>query len=772
MTKLKIQPLLLVIFFLPSCYLFAQTSSLVLEEIMAGNEFIGEQPDNIRWSPDSKTIIFDWGKDENWRTKTFQFKVGGRVPVQLDEFHEQEIPSWGLVRDLDRKYSYYQNGSSIFQYSEAGTKKVFSFYDQFNLLKVFSDGSLLLRLKNNIVEFDPSKGTFKQMLITGGSSTDQEKNWLENQQIELFEIIEKQEAKRNVVRNSPLPKAIIDDQLDWIDISENKEFSIFQETNYPKNSENTLYPSYVTADGQTQLKKARPKVGAKDPTHQLYVLDLKSNLSKQVKININDLTGIMDLPDYSKYYDVKKNESIPKNVTFHNHGSNSAGKLFLVEIKSYDNKDRWICTVDIEGNLNEHIHQRDTAWIGGPGISGWNMVPGNVGWINDHEFYYQSEESGYSHLYIQATNSDVNRQLTKGKFEIHEAILSNNKEFFWVTANKEHPGDRGFYKLEIKGGKLIPILINSGNHEVSISPDEKHLAIRYSYKNKPWEVYYAPLKENSDMFAITQSTTEKFNAYQWREPEVIVFKASDNEDVYARLYKPGDNKNGAAVIFVHGAGYLQNAHNWWSGYYREYMFHNLLVDKGFTVLDIDYRASKGYGRDHRTAIYRFMGGKDLSDHVDGRQWLIDNEGIDPNRVGIYGGSYGGFITLMALLTEPGKFKCGAAIRSVTDWAHYNHEYTSNILNTPEADPIAFKRSSPIYFAENLQDRLLMLHGMEDDNVQYQDVVRLSQRFIELQKKNWDLIGYPIEPHGFNETTSWIDEYGRILQLFEEELLQN
>lgn len=237
--------------------------------------------------------------------------------------------------------------------------------------------------------------------------------------------------------------------------------------------------------------------------------------------------------------------------------------------------------------------------------------------------------------------------------------------------------------------------------------------------------------------------------------------------MYARVYQPNAVvKNGAAVIFVHGAGYLQNAHNFWSSYLREYMFHNLLADKGYTVLDIDYRASDGYGRDHRTGIYRFMGGKDLTDQLDGKNVLVSKYGIDPQRVGIYGGSYGGFITLMALLTEPDAFKAGAALRSVTDWAHYNHGYTGNILNFPETDPNAYKRSSPIYFAENLKNQLLMLHGMVDDNVEYKDIVRLSQRFIELGKKNWSLASYPVEAHGFKETYSWIDEYSRILELFE------
>ena len=145
-------------------------------------------------------------------------------------------------------------------------------------------------------------------------------------------------------------------------------------------------------------------------------------------------------------------------------------------------------------------------------------------------------------------------------------------------------------------------------------------------------------------------------------------------------------------------------------------------------------------------------------------------GIDSTRIGIYGGSYGGFITLMALLTAPTEFPCGAALRSVTDWAHYNHEYTSNILNYPDTDPEAYKKSSPIYFANQLQDKLLMLHGMVDDNVQFQDVVRLSQRFIELGKENWELAVFPVEAHGFQESYSWTDEYRRIYELFYTELI--
>ena len=199
------------------------------------------------------------------------------------------------------------------------------------------------------------------------------------------------------------------------------------------------------------------------------------------------------------------------------------------------------------------------------------------------------------------------------------------------------------------------------------------------------------------------------------------------------------------------------------------MFHQLLVDRGYIVLDLDYRASEGYGRDWRTAIYRNMGHPELDDYLDGLEWIVANGQGDRDHAGIYGGSYGGFMTFMALFKKPGVFKAGAALRPVSDWSQYNHEYTANILNTPELDPEAYKVSSPIEYASGLQDHLLIAHGMMDDNVFFQDSVRLAQRLIELKKDHWELAPYPLERHGFVQPESWYDEYRRIYQLFERTL---
>jgi dipeptidyl aminopeptidase/acylaminoacyl peptidase len=290
------------------------------------------------------------------------------------------------------------------------------------------------------------------------------------------------------------------------------------------------------------------------------------------------------------------------------------------------------------------------------------------------------------------------------------------------------------------------------------------MAVQHSYTTRPPELFLQ--EPGGEPERLTYSTHDVWGAYSWRVPETVYVPASDGAEVPAHLFRPAD-PNGGVGLFVHGAGYLQNVHTGWSSYFREYMFHNLLPDLGYTVLNVDYRASSGYGRDWRAAIYRHMGGRDLQDYVDASRYVQQEFGIDPERVFIYGGSYGGFITLMALFTEPEHFGGGAALRAVTDWAHDNHTYTANILNTPALDSLAIARSSPIYFAEGLEDPLLIAHGVVDTNVQFQDVVRLAQRLIELGKENWEMAIYPVEGHGFTEPASWTDEYSRILKLIQE-----
>src|SRR5262249_2263749 len=273
-------------------------------------------------------------------------------------------------------------------------------------------------------------------------------------------------------------------------------------------------------------------------------------------------------------------------------------------------------------------------------------------WIDENTFWFQSETTGYSHIYRANVETGERKALTSGKYEVLQANLSNDRKYFYITTNELEPGQQQFYRLPVNGGKAERITTLTGANQVDMSPDERYLAILYSYSNKPWELYLQENKPGGKLEQITtKAMTTEFRSYPWRDPEVITFTARDDAEVHARLYKPtSPSPHPPAVIFVHGAGYLQNAHKWWSYYFREFMFNNLLADNGYYVIDVDYRGSAGYGRDWRTAIYRHMGGKDLDDNVDAANFLTKTYGVDPKRIGLYGGSYGGFITLMALFT--------------------------------------------------------------------------------------------------------------------------
>jgi dipeptidyl aminopeptidase/acylaminoacyl peptidase len=297
-------------------------------------------------------------------------------------------------------------------------------------------------------------------------------------------------------------------------------------------------------------------------------------------------------------------------------------------------------------------------------------------------------------------------------------------------------------------------------------------AVLGSKVTTPTELYWFDANSGALDGPMTASTTRVFKSYPWLEPETVWFKASDGVSVPAQLFEPeryGGTPNGAGVIFIHGAGYLQNVIDGWSYYYREFMFHHFLASRGYTVLNVDYRGSAGYGRDCRTAIYKHMGGRDLDDIIDGARYLVREHGVGEKQIGVYGGSYGGFLTLMALFKYPKEIESGSALRSVTDWAHYNHGYTVRILGTPADDPEAYRVSSPIYFAEGLEGHLLMLHGLRDDNVLAEDVLRLSQRLIELGKEDWELALHPVERHGYRRASSWTDQMTRTFKLFERTL---
>lgn len=773
-----------------SLFLLLQSAfgQLDLKQIMTGNDFIGNSPESFNWSLDGQFIYFYWNPENNVGSSLYQFDLKSKQYRKLIDsvavkavfydpsqanYPQQVMSDEGVLWSVDRKdgsrKTHIQTTNGIY-----------------NVQRTSNPDIVVFQQNNQVYSYQLKTGVMQQLtnfLTASSEKVKKDSTFLERQQSELFEFVQTKNDRKAYYEKQaknvrfPFPKEQVIGSAEWgeIQVDPSMNFAFFRVSEGGEGKA-TSVEQFVTNDGYTKHQPAREKVSNQEPNQKMGLYQMSKDTL--IWLDFSKLTDIRLKPAYLREKDTVKLYDKDRSIFIHAVNFAQSKTLALCDIRTSDNKDRWIVCIDLaKATVRELEHQHDEAWIGGPGISSWNEAGGNLDWIIDGQsFYFQSEETGYSKLYAyDLLTNKMSCLMPMDKIEVYQAQLSKDRKSLYIeytNCQTGFTGNHSFGRLDIGTTKLVPYAqLGQGFNEVLISPNETHFAVRQSFANKPWELF---VKENNaakeDLLQITHSTSKAFDAYNWIDPKVISFKASDGIDVFARIYEPEPTKkNGAAVLFVHGAGYLQNAHHYWSNYYREYMFHHLLREQGYTVLDVDYRASEGYGRDYRTAIYRHMGGRDLEDFIDAKALLVNEYGIDASRVGIYGGSYGGFITLMGLLTKPNEFACGAALRSVTDWAHYNHEYTSNILNYPETDPEAYRKSSPIYFAENLQDPLVMLHGMVDDNVQFQDVVRLSQRFIELGKKDWNLAVFPVEAHGFKESYSWHDEYRRIWELFEQQL---
>jgi dipeptidyl aminopeptidase/acylaminoacyl peptidase len=539
---------------------------------------------------------------------------------------------------------------------------------------------------------------------------------------------------------------------------------------------------YVTESGYEEFEKERVRVGRNSHAPQsLLLLDLADHSVHP--LSLDRLPGINDDPlravreENAKTHPAVKAapDGVPKSrgvVVISDeeedpHGGTVAwspdSQGLAIEMLSIDNKDRWIVSVDLKNYaLTLQNRVSDAAWVNPDEFT-------EVGWIDSHTLWYQSEESGYGHLYTK-TLDGAPRALTQGRFEVSSPVLSTDSHWFYVLANAEAPYSYDVYRVAVGGGDMHRLTHLQGVEKFSLQQKGTQLLLTHSSAYVPAQIALAEVGSDK-VRELTDTRTAEFKSIAWIQPQIVQVPSTHAAGViYAKFYRAAtQGAHRPAVLFVHGAGYLQDVTLRYSYYFREQMFNNLLAQRGYSVLDLDYRASQGYGRDWRTAIYRQMGHPELEDMLDGKQWLVQHAGVDAARVGVYGGSYGGFMTLMALFRAPGEFAAGAALRPVTDWMQYDDGYTSAILNDPQIDPIAYERSSPIEFAPGLKDNLLICHGVIDDNVLFEDSMRLYERLIELHKDGFSISPYPLDRHGFANADSWLDEYKRIYGLFEAHL---
>ena len=766
--------------------------ALTIEQVMADPDWIGPPVEQAWWAWDSQQVHYSLKREGSLARDTYTQPINGAAASRVGDGERSALDAASPVFDAGRqRMAFVRNGDVFVRDLRNGAlTQVTRSNDTESQPRFAPDGGVTWRVGNQWYRrsADGRVSQAAQVLAEKNPSAKPKADALRDQQLRTLDTLARDKAEREALREqseawrqaddsrAPAPVYLGDD-VQIIDSALSPDARWLLVVTQKKGADAGQVgkmPKYVTESGYEEFQEVRTRVGRNPPiAHALWLVDLAAASARELKFDT--LPGISEDP-LAAFRQRAGKEPLKGNreVRIERDGDGSGpaiywsadGRNVALLVRAVDNKDRWIAGVDLAGaKLHSRHRLTDPAWIN------WGF--NDFGWLGDGQtLWFLSEQSGHSHLYTQRGNEKP-RQRTSGKWEASSPLPTTDNNGFLFLCNRQWPGKYEVCALDAAGDGAVRELTDLGGVEdFTLSPDGKRLLLRHSSAYLPAQVAVMELAGGS-VRTLSDTRSPAFKSRQWIEPEIVQVPSQHGAGtVWGKYYGPKTFEPGRkypVVMFVHGAGYLQNVHARYPAYFREQMFHNLLVERGYVVLDLDYRGSEGYGRDWRTAIYRNMGHPELEDYLDGLDWLVANKQGDRDRAGIYGGSYGGFMTFMALFREPGKFKAGAALRPVVDWTQYNHEYTSNILNTPELDPEAYAKSSPIEYAAGLQDHLLIAHGMVDDNVFFRDSIVLTQKLIELHKDNWQIAPYPLEPHGFTRADSWLDEYKRVLKLFEDNL---
>jgi dipeptidyl aminopeptidase/acylaminoacyl peptidase len=757
------------------------------------NEWAGMAPRAIRWSPDGSRLYFEWNPEKAEVSPIYSVSTTGGAPVKIGV--EQELlvpppqpgrgssdsgPATGVVYNRAGTLVAWEKERDVFLLDLASSKlrRITNTEAVESNVRFSADqGDITYESANNLYAYSLADGqtiqltnfkTGKDPASKAGYSDIQK--YVETQEGELFDVLKKadetqrRQAATAARARGPRPPAFyITDTQSIIELrlapDERRVTFTLMDHARRNRTRSAEMPKYVTRSGFVETDK-------------------QAGLGKATDMVTDFALGILDLGDGSVKWVDSEAFAGKRGVNWNPVTFSEDGQRAFVWAGARDHHDIWLTSIDVATAAARVLfNDHDDAWVRGYRTGRFQRGDGQVsGFMPDNRsIYFLSEKDGWFHLYTVGDDGTV-RQLTKGLFELTKPAISRDQTRWYFLSNEAGLGERQLYTMPLAGGARTRLTTRDGWWDnYYVSPDEKQIALEYSSPDAPIELFVMENRAGAAPRAITTSTTAEFREIQWATPEYVRFQDKGGWTVHGELFKPTrPHPARPAIIHVHGTGWTEGVTHQFSSYFPEnrpeFQFY---ADNGYTVLNVDYKASRGYGRESRVSIYRHMGKPEIDSLLAAVDFLVTKQGVNPRNIGIYGHSYGGFVTLMALLTQPGVFAAGAAHAAPTDFAHTAlAAFTTRMLDVPWRETEAYQSSSPIYLADRLQDRLLMLNGMEDGPVPFQEAIRFAQRLIELKKTGWELATYPVEGHVLRQESSRLDLQRRRFALFESVLKRN
>ncbi|MBX3290304.1 MAG: DPP IV N-terminal domain-containing protein [Acidobacteria bacterium] len=495
----------------------------------------------------------------------------------------------------------------------------------------------------------------------------------------------------------------------------------------------------VTNDPGTE-KTRYPKAGDPNPLVQLGIADVtKSSRVPNVR-NVPGVgdrlpAGIQRIGDNVKFADLKAYK--PDDILIGRVAWTPDSESVIFQALNREQTFLDVNSAAVDGKVKKLFTETTAAWV---------EVYGDPKFLSDGSSIWQSARNGWKHLYHYDAKGNLYRQLTDGKWEVRSFYgVDETNGWVYFSATKDNHIAENIYRVSINGGEIQRISVGGGNHSASFNSTFTHYVHNWSDVNTPPQQRL--FRADGELERILNNNqVDVLNEFKLGEPEFMKVRTRDGFEMEAMMIKPPDfdpSKKYPVLQYTYAGPHAPQVRNSWGG--NRYMWHQMLAQKGYIIWMCDNRTASGKGEESTWPVYRQMGRLELRDIEDGINYLKSLPYVDGERIGIWGWSYGGFMTGYAM-THSNIFKAGIAGGSVTDWHLYDSIYTERFMQTPKSNPAGYESTSVVKAAKNLHGRILLIHGIMDDNVHQQNTIQLVN---ELQKhgKQFDLMLYPTQRHG-------------------------
>jgi len=477
-----------------------------------------------------------------------------------------------------------------------------------------------------------------------------------------------------------------------------------------------------------------PKAGDANSVVDIYVYDIQKRLGQKVDLG------------------TEKDQYIPRI-----YWTKSGNQLAVIRMNRLQNQADVLLADARTGQAKLLFTEKSDTYIS-------EINDQTLTFLNDgKQFIWQSERDGYNHLYLYDLSGKVIRPLTQGKWEVTEFYGVNDiKQLAYFQSAAQSPLERQIYAVPISGGETIALAAQAGWNDAEFGVGCSYFVNTHSSASLPPTAtlnretgeQVILLKDNADML-------ERMSRFQLAPKEFFSFKTSEGVELNGYWLKPAKIKKKAklpVLMFVYGGPGSQLVANKYDGAY--YFWFQHFVDRGYMVVCVDNRGTGGRGAAFKKSTYADMGKQEAQDQIEAAKWLATQANVDPARIGIWGWSFGGYLSSLCLLLGNDVFKTAVAVAPVTNWRFYDTIYTERYLKKPQDNPLGYDMNSPISYADRLKGNYLIIHGMSDDNVHPQNSMRMIEELVD-KNQTFDVMVYPDQNHGLSAGNARIHVFNKI-----------